>query len=259
MKKMNFALIELAVLVFATAVLGCMLINVMSTLRAGAQAAGCLDNLKKQGQGIAKYVADNRGVQPTNNGGAGSETGFRQTYAFQIAEYVEPEYAKRFAYRKKITAAPSIFMCPGDAIQDNQWYPMSYGTVRMNLFPYAKGEYPFLITYDKIKNPADLFAVMDANHSLPTHPAGTNGIQPPWYLNPKTKQYVARATFVKDLSGDGVKESYAQAKDKNSVWYFNGANARHNMCVNALFVDGHVAANNESEFVKDVHWKVIMK
>ena len=257
MRKHCFTLPELTLVVLTGAILCSLVSGSTGSARLTGKDAVCLNNLKRQGEGIAKYAADNRGVQPVNQGSAGSESGFRKVYASQIAKYVEPEYLSRFAFRKPISDKPTIFQCPADEYNKNWWYPMSYGTVRFNLYPQISGEEKFLVTYDKIKNPAQLFAVLDANHAVPLHPAGTNGILPPWYLDPRTNKYVARAVFVKDLSGDGIKESYSGAKDKNSVWYFNGASPRHNMSVNALFVDGHAAANTESEFVKDIHWKVI--
>lgn len=254
MDKKFFTLTELLAVTCVCCLMLGILIPVLANVQAQGKKSNCLDNLRIQGKGIAQFVNDNDGIQPGNQPMT-NQIGFQSTYAYQIADYIEPAYKKAFAFRKKITHTDSVFLCPDDPQAISWWYPQSYSAVRQNLFPFHENEAPNLVLYGDVKNPAKIFAIMDGYHSGEKDPAGCNGIQPPIKLDVATGKYTKALPFTKDLNNNGINESGA-GTDQSSAWYFNGAQPRHAANVNILFVDGHSAAVSEKEFVNLEHWQI---
>ena len=280
--RRNFTLIELLVVIAIIAILAAMLLPALNSARDRARTISCLGNMKNQGNGFMMYVDTFQGNQPVNAFEQNSQRGFERAPQTLLSEYAEPAYLKRAVYNTTLTSsAKSIWLCPGDELNRMLYYPMSYGFVRKNVFPYTNstytgkefcppgisGNYNYYIPHKRFKNPQNIFLIMDAIRSIDTPsaplPCGTNGIgAPTGYLG---EPYMSNPGYVTsslkyDNNGNGILESSgATTNFKTDIKYFLGASPRHNSKrrINTLFADGHCATIDEATFADLSHWKVL--
>ena len=140
--RRNFTLIELLVVIAIIAILAAMLLPALNSARDRARTISCLGNMKNQGNGFMMYIDTFQGHQPVNVLELNSQSGFELAPQTLFSEYAEPAYLKRAVYNIDLTSsAKSIWLCPGDELNRMLYWPMSYGFIRKNVFPYTNKSY----------------------------------------------------------------------------------------------------------------------
>lgn len=102
-RLVGFTLVELLVIVAIIGILATFLMPVVQIAIDRSKSAGCQANLRRIGQGLTQFVADNDGILPNSVYGsvsAATDTGANRKWMDVIADYVGEE---------------KTFLCPSDA------------------------------------------------------------------------------------------------------------------------------------------------
>jgi type II secretory pathway pseudopilin PulG len=124
-QKQAFTLIELVVVVFTLALLGCIVLPALATAGDGGKRLVCFNNLKQLGMAAAMYGNDNRDflAPPNWDGGGGTAT---PGWLYTVTNNSIPDPGPGGAYVTKPLAAyatglwfqyvrdPRIYLCPVD-------------------------------------------------------------------------------------------------------------------------------------------------
>ena len=124
-QKQAFTLIELVVVVFTLALLGCIVLPALATAGDGGKRLVCFNNLKQLGMAAAMYGNDNRDfLAPPNWDGGGAIT--TPGWLYTVTNHSVPDPGPGGAYVTKPLAAyatglwfkyvrdPRIYLCPVD-------------------------------------------------------------------------------------------------------------------------------------------------
>lgn len=119
--KFAFTLIELLVVIAIIAILAALLLPALSSAKATAKGAQCINNLKQWGLATQVYVADNDDFMPPEGYGTPSESNLAdltyQAWYVQLPEALKlPRYAD-MPWRTNTTAdfGNSIWICPANS------------------------------------------------------------------------------------------------------------------------------------------------
>ena len=211
LKRSGFTLIELLVVVAIIAILAAMLLPVLSQARKRARQAVCMNNLRQLGIAFTLYVEDYDGYFPPLLYGSSTWSDWKMSWMQLIAPYIGMDLGKG-QYGWEQIPLNSIFRCPSIQKKDPSGICAAYGYNANALWitPYSNFGHTRNVRpkLPMIKKPDKQLVLVDT-----------------WY-HPSTLSYRKMANF------------YVEYQDY--VCY------RHMRRANVLYLDGHVAAEDQT-------------
>lgn len=216
-----FTMIELLASIAIMIILASLLFPVLKNVRGKANAIQCAGNLKQIGLGFLSYAGDYNNDLPV-----GSTVQPQGSWCFQISGYLGIEWQDTEIYPSH---GLPVFYCKTsrrcsikNSIKQNPLYNLSYGYNRYYYDPdYITSVTPY--KYMKVKTPGNCLIASDLKYVQdPTYPAELD----------MSSVVVYRVGQINSIS--------------NSTIYIDRFAFRHNMCLNVLFADGHVALRGRS-------------
>lgn len=209
--KNGFTLIELLVVIAIIAILAAMLLPVLSKARERARAVVCMSNLKQLGIAFALYVDDYDGYFPPNLYGSSTWSDWKMDWMQLVAPYIGMDLGKG-QYGWEEIPYNSVFRCPSIQkwVKAGVYCAYGYNSKALWVTPYSDYGHTrdFRPKLSMIKKPDKQLLLVDTW----------------WHFS--TTEDRKRARYIVDY--------------QSFVCY------RHMRKANVLYVDGHVAAEDQS-------------
>ena len=217
MMKKSFTLIELLVVIAIIAILAGMLLPALNTAREKGRASSCQGNAKQIGSAMSMYLAANDDMYPTSE----TETDLlvATTWSDVLGPYVGTQQGNYSMYKKG-----GVFICPTQKNVHETWKAyISYG---INRDFVGRENYAVRQWASSKVGPVKASSVRQpSSHLIVTET---------WYSYNKTQE-----------CNIGTKKVPARTLG-NYVAHHSSIAFRHSRKTNTLYVDGHVAADDQS-------------
>ena len=214
MKRKNFTLLELLLVIAVIAILASMLLPALGKAKSIARQSQCANNLKQIGVAFIMYTEDNSGWLPVGTG-APAPAG---SWCYQLASYLKIDWLANSYWP---ISGPPVFYCPAalrcttnSTVQTRELYNLSYGYNRF-FYDTAQGKCRKLAT---VSRPSSCLLGADL-------------------------EYIDVDPYVDGANYSGYVCAVVGNPNSLSDWKPQLFAYRHLKKANVLFVDGHISSS----------------